>query len=146
MGILKKGRDKLKAYAEDSNVVNQVTAQGQTRFVDSVMEDEGVDRETALRWCLGIEPGHPEISLGYKLSDPIWAVGIFNQPGRKARAQARENFRKQLTPEEDALFLEYCTGLKGGAVRRDMKREIKTQKKKHKNVDVSEYEQEDNDE
>lgn len=143
MGLFKKTRNKLEEYADNSAMVNQISAQGQTRFVDDVMREEGVDRETALRWCLGIDPSHPEISLGYKLSDPIWSTGCFNQPGRKARAQARENFKKKLNPEELALFEEYCEGRAAGKVRKDMKAEIKKQKKKHKDVDVSEFEGED---
>ena len=143
MGIFKKSRDKLEAYANNTNMVNQITAQGQTRFVDDVMREEGVDRETALRWCLGIDPSHPEISMGYKLSDPIWSTGCFYQPGRKARAQARENFKKMLTPEELVLFEEYCDGRAAGKVRKDMKAEAKCAKKQHKDVDISEFEGED---
>ena len=144
MGILKAGRDKLKAYAEDASVINQISAQGQQKFVDDVMADEGVDRETALRWCLGLaDPPRYEYSLGYKLADPIWNIGIFKQAGRGARKRAAENFRKKLCPEEAALFDEYCTGHAGGKVRMEMKQEFKKQKKKHKDVDVSEFEQED---
>ena len=143
MGILKKTRNKMEEYADNSAMMNQITAQGQTRFVDDVMREEGVDRETALRWCLGIDPSHPEISMGYKLSDPIWSTGCFYQPGRKARAQARENFKKMLTPEELVLFEEYCDGRAAGKVRKDMKAEAKRMKKKHKDVDVSEFEGED---
>ena len=143
MGIFKKSRDKLEAYANNTDMVNQITAQGQTRFVDDVMREEGVDRETALRWCLGIDPSHPEISMGYKLSDPIWSTGCFYQPGGLARAQARENFKKMLTPEELVLFEEYCDGRAAGKVRKDMKAEAKRAKKKHKDVDISEFEGED---
>ena len=143
MGIFKKSRDKLEAYANNTDMVNQITAQGQTRFVDDVMREEGVDRETALRWCLGIDPSHPEISMGYKLSDPIWSTGCFYQLGRKARAQARENFKKMLTPEELVLFEEYCDGRAAGKVRKDMKAEAKRAKKKHKDVDISDFEGED---
>ena len=146
MGILKRTRDKLEVYANNSDMMNQISAQGQTRFVNDVMKEENVDRETALRWCLGIDPSHPEISLGYKLADPVWSTGCFNQPGRRARAQARENFKKQLNAEELALFEEYCEGRAAGKVRKDMKAEIKKQKRKHKDVDVSEFEGEDDDE
>lgn len=143
MGILKAGRDKLKAYAEDSNVRNQIASKGQTDFVNTVMTDEGVDRETALRWCLGIDASHPEISMGYKLADPIWMTGCFYQPGRKARALAREKFRKMLTPEEAVLFDQHCEGHNAGKLRKQMKDEAKRMKKKHKDVDISEFEQED---
>lgn len=50
--IWKDMRGKLKDKAEASQLTNGISADGQKRFVDSVMEDEGVDRETALRWCL----------------------------------------------------------------------------------------------
>ena len=146
MGFYKKQRDKAAQYAENTDIRNQITSKGQTDFVNTVMKEEAVDRETALRWCLGIDPSHPEISLGYKLSDPVWSTGCFNQPGRRARAQARENFKKQLNAEELALFEEYCEGRAAGKVRRDMKAEIKKQKKQYRDVDVSEFEGEDDDE
>ena len=143
MGILKRTRDKLEVYANNSDMMNQISAQGQTRFVNDVMKEENVDRETALRWCLGIDPSHPEISMGYKLSDPIWMTGCFYQPGRKARAQARENFKKTLTPEEAVLFDQYCEGRNAGKLRKQMKDEAKRMKKTHRDVDVSEFEGED---
>ena len=143
MGILKRTRDKLEVYANNSDMMNQISAQGQTRFVNDVMKEENVDRETALRWCLGIDPSHPEISMGYKLSDPIWMTGCFYQPGRKARAQARENFKKTLTPEEAVLFDQYCEGRNAGKLRKQMKDEAKRMKKTHRDVDLSEFEGED---
>ena len=146
MGFYKKQRDKAAQYAENTDIRNQITSKGQTDFVNTVMKEEGVDRETALRWCLGIDPSHPEISMGYKLSDPIWMTGCFYQPGRKARAQARENFKKSLTPEEAVLFDQYCEGRNAGKLRKQMKDEAKRMKKTHRDVDVSEFEGEDDDE
>ena len=44
MGILKRTRDKLEVYANNSDMMNQISAQGQTRFVNDVMKEENVDR------------------------------------------------------------------------------------------------------
>lgn len=47
-GIRKQITDKF----DQGQVRNQVAADVQKQFVDDIMEDEGVDREQALRWCL----------------------------------------------------------------------------------------------
>lgn len=47
-GIKKQIADKF----DESQLRNQVAADVQKQFVDDIMEDEGVDREQALRWCL----------------------------------------------------------------------------------------------
>ena len=45
-------RGKLADKFDQSQVRNQTAAEVQKKFVDDIMEDEGVDREQALRWCL----------------------------------------------------------------------------------------------
>ena len=47
-GIRKQITDKF----DQGQVRNQVAADVQKQFVDDIMEDEGVDREQARRWCL----------------------------------------------------------------------------------------------
>ena len=47
-GIRKQLADKF----DQSTVRNSIAADVQKQFVDDIMEDEGVDREQALRWCL----------------------------------------------------------------------------------------------
>ncbi len=47
-GIKKQIADKF----DESQLRNQIAADVQKQFVDDIMEDEGVDREQALRWCL----------------------------------------------------------------------------------------------
>ena len=139
-------RSKAAEYLEKTGVKQRVQAEGQVRFVQNVMEWENCDYEQAVAYCVGdTDPVHHEYTLGYKLADPIWSIGIFQQPGHRARARAAANFRKTLTPEEDEIFLNECMGKTARSVRKEMKSEIKKAKKKHKDVDVSELEGEDDD-
>lgn len=140
MGI----RSKAAEYLEKTGVKQRVQAEGQVRFIQNVMQWESCDYERAVDYCMGnTDPVHHEYTLGYKLADPIWSIGIYQQPGHRARAKAAANFRKTLTPEEDELFVAECMGKTARSVRKDMKSQIKAAKKKHKDVDVSELEGED---
>lgn len=124
---------KAKQKAVDSNIANQVSNLGQTKYVEDVMSMEECDRETALRLCLGLsDPVDYEHTLGYKMADTVWFLGMFKQAGRKARLKARENFKKQLCPEELELFEKYCEGMNAGKIRAQTNREMKAEKKKRK--------------
>lgn len=91
--------------AEKSALVQKVNLTGQAKFIQDVAEWENVSFEEAQAICHGETwPVQYEYTLGYKLSDPIWAIGISLQPGKKARERAIENFKKQLCAEELALF------------------------------------------
>ena len=137
-------RSKAAEYLEKTGVKQRVQAEGQVRFVQNVMEWENCDYEQAVAYCVGdTDPVHHEYTLGYKLADPIWSIGIFQQPGHRARAKAAANFRKTLTPEEDEIFVNECMGKTARSVRKEMKSQIKKEKKRHKDVDVSELEGDD---
>lgn len=91
--------------AENSKLVQNTKLSGQSKFIQDVAEWEGVSFEEAQAICHGETwPVQYEYTLGYKLSDPIWSIGISLQPGKKAREKAIENFKKQLCAEELALF------------------------------------------
>lgn len=51
-GTWKGMRKQLADKFDESQLRNQLAGDVQKKFVDDVMEDEGVDREQALRWCL----------------------------------------------------------------------------------------------
>lgn len=135
-------RDRL----ENSDARRIIRSEGQTRFLQNVMQWESCDMDAAIDFCTGkTDPVHWEYTLGYKLADPVWSIGIYQQPGHRARAKAAANFRKMLTPEEDELFMAECTGKTARSVRKDFKSQIKQAKKQHKDVEVSELEGEDDD-
>lgn len=147
MGILKSARDKLAEYGDQTAMRSQIAGLGQARFLQNVMEWEGCDAEQAMRLCTGqTDPIDYEYTLGYKLADPIWSTGLWQQPGRGARHRAQQNFRKMLCPEEQELFDEWCVGKEGGKTRKQMKKEFKEAKKRHKDVDVSELDGDEDDE
>ncbi len=116
-------RKKATELAEDSRFTGAVTGIGRNEYLKTVMELEGCDMETAMRFCQGdTDPIDYEYTLGWKLADPIWFLGMFKQPGKKARAKAVENFKKMLCPEELELFEEYCTGDKGKQISKDLEK------------------------
>lgn len=103
MAILTKAKTKI----EDKvmKTADAVTLKGQTDFIYNVMKWENVSFEEAQNICHGqTNPPMWEYTLGYKMSDAIWMMGMTVQRGKKARAKAVENFRKMLTPEELELF------------------------------------------
>ena len=51
-GTWKSMKKQLADKFDASQVRNQIAADVQKQFVDDIMNDEGVDRETALSWCL----------------------------------------------------------------------------------------------
>lgn len=137
-------RSKAAEILEKTGVKGRLQAEGQVRFINNVMKWENCDYEQAVKYCTGeTDPVRWEYTLGYKLADPIWSMGIFQQPGHRARARAAANFRKTLTPEEDEIFVNECMGKTARSVRKEMKSQIKKEKKRHKDVDVSELEGDD---
>lgn len=134
----------IRSRAANSEAHRLIRSEGQTRFLQNVMQWESCDMETAIDYCTGnTDPVKVEYTLGYKLADPVWSIGIYQQPGHRARAKAAANFRKTLTPEEDELFMAECTGKTARSIRKDFKSQIKQAKKQHKDVDVSELEGDD---
>lgn len=137
-------RDKARERAEHTYVREYAKSKGQGAFLEDVMRWEGCSLEEAMLYCTGkTDPIHWEYTLGYKLADPVWNIGIYKQIGHHARAKAAANFRKLLTPEEDELFVTQCLGKTARAIRKDYKREIKAAKKKKPEVDISELEGDD---
>lgn len=90
--------------AEDAR--NTLAGEAQMRFIRQVMEWEDVDFTTSQAICLGnTDPVEWEYTLGYKMSDPVFQMAMNGQVRKKARDQARENFKKTLTPEELEIFV-----------------------------------------
>lgn len=101
MGIKKKLTDR----AEASSIALNLKIAGQNEFIKQIMNEDGIDEETARALCYGeTDPVDYHYTLGYKMSDPVWELGMFKQIGKKAREKARENFRKTLCPGEQVLF------------------------------------------
>lgn len=51
-GTWKGMRKQLADKFDESQLRNRVASVVQQEYVEDIMEDEGVDREQALRWCL----------------------------------------------------------------------------------------------
>lgn len=87
------------------SVTDAATLQGQTKFITNVMEWENCTWEEAQKICHGeTEPIQYEYTLGYKLSDPVWVLGMTKQVKKKWREEAIKNFEKMLCPEELEIF------------------------------------------
>lgn len=126
--------------AENSKLVQNTKLSGQSKFIQDVAEWEGVSFEEAQAICHGETwPVQYEYTLGYKLSDPIWSIGISLQPGKKARERAIENFKKQLCAEELALFeqevMDRCSFVE----------KMREEKRKHKELDKEDLADNDDD-
>lgn len=86
-------------------VQSQAAGIAQNKFIQWVMKEEDCSYEEAYAICTGhTDPREPVYTLGFKLSDPVWELAIFKQRNRKKRAQAADNFRQLLEPDELILF------------------------------------------
>lgn len=111
--------------AEDAR--NTLAGEAQMRFIRQVMEWEEVDFTTAQAICLGnTDPVEWEYTLGYKMSDPVFQMAMNGQVRKKARDQARENFKKTLTPEELEIFVRDVETMN---LKQMLKKEMKRAKK-----------------
>ena len=83
------------------------------KFIAQIMEEDGLDEETARNLCLGLtDPVDYHYTLGYKMSSQMWQYAMFHQKRAKLRQNARLNFREDmLCPEEQILFDEYVEEL-----------------------------------
>lgn len=107
-----KFKDKLREKAENNQMIINITLSGQNAFIEEIMKEDGIDEETALSLCHGLtDPVDYTYTFGFKMADPVWQLAMFKQPGKKARARARDNFRKMLCPEEQDLFDTYLEDL-----------------------------------
>lgn len=84
---------------------DQAQTQAQAKYLQKVMEDEGVGYDEAWAICNGkTDPKEPEYTLGFKMADPVVMLAMFGQPSKKKREQARANFRETLDEDERILF------------------------------------------
>lgn len=133
MGEKKRIKDMLRDEAEASRIRQGLAGMGRERFIAKVMQEDGLTAEETYALCLGqTDPPDPKYTLGWKLADPVWSVGILFQPGKRARSKAAENFRATLTAEEAELFDEYCAGKKGRELYRKARKEYKAEKRRRK--------------
>ena len=106
----------------------ELASQAKARFYQNVMEWENCSYEEAVKLAQGeTEPVRWDYTLGLKLCDPLMMMAMHAQLGKKARAQAVENFKATLTPEELKIYEEDVEPTSmGKAFRESLKR-----KKKH---------------
>ena len=107
---------KIKSWMKDK-VLNTQSLQNleitdHNNFVKKIMEEDGIDEETARSLCLGLtDPVDHRYTLGYKMSSQMWQYAMFHQKSKKQREGARANFRDSLCPEEQILFDQYLDDL-----------------------------------
>ena len=106
----------------------ELASQAKARFYQNVMEWENCSYEEAVKLAQGeTEPVRWDYTLGLKLCDPLMMMAMHAQLGKKARAQAVENFKATLTPEELKIYEEDVEPTSmGKAFRESLRR-----KKKH---------------
>lgn len=96
-------RTKIEEKAMETQQTLAIHAQGQ--YIKWLMKEEEVDYETAMAIVQGrTDPAEPEYTLGYKLSDPVWMIALFKQPGKNNRLKAARNFSDLLNDEERKIF------------------------------------------
>lgn len=98
---------KIKSKIENKAMETQqaLATQAQARYISWVMKEEDCDYDEAIAIVMGnTEPLEPEYMLGYKLSDPVWMIAIFKQPGKKNRIKAAHNFAELLSDAEQEIF------------------------------------------
>lgn len=104
-----------KAVQKAWELHDQKAAEARAKFLQQIMQDEEVTYEEAYAIATGkTDPKETEYTLGYKMSDPLMMLGMFSQPGKKARAQAIEKFEATLDPDELDLFRREVLPMKTG--------------------------------
>ena len=79
-------------------------SKAQKNFVKWVAKEKKIDFYQALLICQGhSDPIEWEYTLGYKMSNPVYMIAM-NMQKKANREKAMENFKKELTPEELAIF------------------------------------------
>ena len=95
------------------------------KFIEWVMKEEDCDYETAWSLCTRhTDPVEPEYSLGYKMASPAYQMAM-NQRNKEKRANAIENFKQMLEPDELELF-------EGEVLKMNTRKMYKDEKKKQK--------------
>ena len=100
---------KVKSWMKDkvlnSKPLQDMEITDHNNFVYQIMEEDGIDEETARCLCMGLtNPIDYRYTLGYKMSSQLWQYAMFHQKSKKKRMNARLNFRDPLCPEEQILF------------------------------------------
>ena len=100
MGIKQNGKDKI------LDVSDRLDMEARARFISWVMNEEGVDWDTAYEWCC-VGTDRPDLSLGYKMCSPAWVIGFKTNPKKYYAAFIRtvklsdaelELFQKEVVP------------------------------------------------
>lgn len=107
----------------------EMAAKSRAKFLHSVMEQENCDLDHARDLCLGrTDPIDYGYTLGWKIEDPLVQHGMWSRTStREIKEKFIRHFREGLTPEEDALFVEYY--LKDNVGERMYQRKFKKEKK-----------------
>ena len=105
-------------------------AEARAKFLKFVQEQEKCDLDHALDLCMGrTDPIDYGYTLGWKIEDPLLQHGMWSRTSTKEiREKFERHFREGLTPEEDALFVEYY--LKNDVGLRTYQKRFKKEKKK----------------
>lgn len=107
-----------------------MAAKSRAKFLHFVMEQENCDLDHARDLCLGrTDPIDYGYTLGWKIEDPLVQHGMWSRTStREIKEKYIRHFREGLTPEEDALFVEYY--LKDNVGERMYQRKFKKEKKR----------------
>lgn len=109
------------------DLTEKMRQDAQARFVRWVAKEKGIDYYAALMICHGnSDPVDHEITLGYKMSDPVFMIAA-NLQRKTNREKAIENFKKTLSPEELIIFKEQVQTEK---MRTHFRSKIKKEEKK----------------
>lgn len=109
------------------DLTNLMKAEAQKKYVKWVSKEEKIDYDSALKICEGrTDPINWNYTLGYKMSHPVYMIAM-NLQRKDNRAKAIENFKKELTPEETAIFeAEVETDGMRARFKRKLKKETQT--------------------
>lgn len=126
-----------KIYDKVTEKQAEMAAKSRAKFLHFVMEQENCDLDHARDLCLGrTDPIDYGYTLGWKIEDPLVQQGMWSRTStKKIKEKFINHFRDGLTPEEDALFVEYY--LKDNVGERMYQRKFKKEKKK-KETEVEE--------
>lgn len=95
---------KIEKEIRAKDLTEKLKQDAQMRFVKWVAKERDIDYYAALMICHGqTDPPDYEITLGYKMSNPIYMIAM-NLQRKSNREMAIKNFRDTLLPEERAIF------------------------------------------
>lgn len=95
---------KIEKEIRAKDLTEKLKQEAQARFVRWVAKERDIDYYSALMICHGqTDPPDYEITLGYKMSNPIYMIAM-NLQRKSNREMAIKNFRDTLLPEERAIF------------------------------------------